>query len=400
MRVASCVALVGLLLGSVSAAAEPKAAQTLNWTSRATEQDLIGSVHTPADASSPVAVVVYLKNLSIPRLGTEPDASIIADLVESGHLVLVLDYANHSMARCPALNADLLKLRENIAGKDRTLLAGYNIDVNRLFILMEGFRLRRDVEFARDGDRVLGMDIIYPSRPARRVPVLMEITCDNVNRMGAYSLLYCRDTLLEGAQAAGFAAAMVDHPVRPPYKGLDDPMPQCIERMEAAVRTLRVMSDELGLSGRIGAIGFSRGGPFAAILACRGQVDAALVHGNRYDYLDLLAEDPMLTRFEKAWGPRQQNSLTWAMHGAVHYLPADPKDPAVKRVAPMFLNTSNTESAEYRDGLAKLARRLRQLGIEHVYREDADGRGHRVSTDPQTLAEIYAFFHKHLASEN
>ncbi|HWP40227.1 MAG TPA: alpha/beta hydrolase [Tepidisphaeraceae bacterium] len=395
-----CWILLVTLPAGVCAAAEPRPAQTLKWTSIATEQELVGFVHTPADASSPAAAVVYLKNLSIPRLGTEADASILADLLASGHLVLVLDYANHPRARCPALNADVLKLREDIAGKDRKLLAGYNIDVNRLFILMEGFRLRRDVEFARDADRVLAMDIIYPAQPAGRVPLLMEITCDNVNRMGAYSLLFCRDTLLEGAQAAGFAVAMVDHPVRAPYKGLDDPMPQCIQRMESAVRTLRAMSDELHLSGRIGAIGFSRGGPFAAILACRGQVDAALVHGNRYDYLDLLPDDPMLPRFEKAWGARDQNCLTWAMHGAVHYLPVDPNDPAVRRIAPMFLNTSNTESAEYRDGLAKLARRLRQLGVEHVYREDADGRGHRVSTDPQTLAEIYAFFRRHLAGQS
>jgi hypothetical protein len=62
----------------------------------------------------------------------------------------------------------------------------------------------------------------------------------------------------------------------------------------------------------------------------------------------------------------------------------------------MFLNTSDAESAEYRDGLAKFADHLKQLGIEHEYLVDKDGRGHRVSTDPKTLAAIYAFFHKHL----
>jgi acetyl esterase/lipase len=206
--------------------------------------------------------------------------------------------------------------------------------------------------------------------------------------MGTNSLLFCHDTLLDGAMAAGFAVAMVDHPVAPPYKGLDDPLPASLDRMKAAVAKLRELSVELNTSKRIGAIGFSRGGPFAAMLAAGGDVDAALIHGNRYDYLDLRSDDPMLARFEKAWGKRDENRERWAVHGAVHYLTKD--------AAPMFLNTSNTESSEYRDGLAKFSKRLSELGIEHVYQEDEDGRGHRVSTDPKTLAAIYAFFTKHL----
>src|SRR4029079_17081748 len=117
---------------------------------------------------------------------------------------------------------------------------------------------------------VLAMDVIYPSKPKAPVPALMEITCDNQNRMGSGSLLFCHDTLLEGAAIAGFAVAMIDHPVPPPYKGIDDPMPQCIHRLKAAVRTLRAIGPELELSGRIGAIGFSRGGPMAALLAVTG----------------------------------------------------------------------------------------------------------------------------------
>src|SRR2546423_1221876 len=103
----------------------------------------------------------------------------------------------------------------------------------------EGFRLKRDVEFARDGKRILAMDLMYPSKPAKPVPLLMEITCDNVNRMGSTSLLFCHDTLLEGGAIAGFAVAMVDHPVAPPYKGIDDPMPELIDRLKSATRSRR-----------------------------------------------------------------------------------------------------------------------------------------------------------------
>jgi len=64
----------------------------------------------------------------------------------------------------------------------------------------------------------------------------------------------------------------------------------------------------------------------------------------------------------------------------------------------MFLNTSNTESKEYQFGLATFAAELDNLGVEHTYQVDADSRGHQVTTDPKTLAEIYTFFQKHLSN--
>jgi dienelactone hydrolase len=393
-----CVLLV-LCLASAC-----QAGHTITWKSATTGGDVRGEIFAPNDAAKPTPTVVVLDNLAAPRIGTEPTSEIVKDLVATGHLVLVLDYARHAAAVSPTMNADVLLLREQIAGKRPTLLVDRGIDANRLFILPGGYRLRRDVEFARDGARVLAMDVAFPSKPEQPVPVLMEVTCDNANRMGSGSLLFCRDTLLEGGAIAGFAVAMVDHPVAPPYKGLDDPMPQCIHRMKAAVRTLRALSPEIHGNGKIGAIGFSRGGPMAALLAVTGdrpdlegdgphgdvssRIQAALIHGNRYDYLDLRADDPMLARFEKAWGPRATSEAHWAEHGAAHYLTRDS--------APMFLNTSDAESPEFRDGLEKFAKRLEQAGFEHAYQVDADGRGHRVSTDPKTLAKVYAFFREHL----
>ena len=376
--------LLALFLLPLSALASVK------WDSAATGTMLVGEVIGPAEqADAPLSTVIYLKNLSIPRIGGEADETILADLSKCGHLVLVLDYAHHAKAISPDLNADVLKLRHDIADpKAKSLLKDHKVDANRLFILVEGFRLARDVEFARDGKRVLAMDVMYPSKPAKPVPALLEITCDNKDRMGSGSLLFCRDTLLEGGEAAGFAVAMIDHPVPPPYKGIDDPMPQCVERAKAAAKTLRGFAADHGMNGKIGAIGFSRGAPFAAILAAQADVQAALVHGNRFDYLDLLPDDPMLARFEKAWGKREDNRDKWAAHGAVTYL--------TKAAAPMFLNTSDAESPEHRDGLAKFAKKLEETGVEHVYQVDPDGRGHRVSTDPKTLSAVYDFFAKHL----
>jgi hypothetical protein len=369
--------------------------ERITWQSPTLGAEISGRVLQPVEGrvDQPLPTVVYLANLSIPRLGRDGDDAIIEDLRRGGHLVLVLNYSRNPLAKSPNLHADLLKLRQDITdAKQKNLLTEHRVDVNRLYIIPEGFRLRRDVEFARDGQRVLAMDVIYPANPENPVPAVFEFSCDNANRMGSFSLLFCRDTLVEGAALAGFASAMADHPVAPPYKGLDDPMPEALKRAQSAASKLKSLREELPLTGKVGAMGFSRGGPFAAMLAATGTVDAALVHGNRYDYLALRGDDPMLARFSRAWGSVEANPDRWAVHGAVHYLPAD-----ARGVAPMFLNTSNTESPEYRDGLAKLAQRLAALGVEHVYKVDEDGRGHRVSTDSRTLAEIYAFFAKHLS---
>ena len=400
----------GLLTFVVTCAvvlAQPSPAAEVRWESAATGTTLHGEVlEPPTTEAEVIPAVIYLKNLSVPRIGQEEDASILADLTKSGHLVLVLDYANHPRAISPDLNADILKLRRDVVdAKTRSLLTDHPVDANRLFIIPEGFRLKRDIEFARDGERVLAMDVIYPAKPKTPVPALMEITCDNVNRMGSGSLLYCHDTLLEGGAIAGFAVAMIDHPVKPPYKGIDDPMPELIHRLKAAVRTFRARSEELGMNGQIGVMGFSRGGPMAGLLAATGRrkdlegegahqgissaVQAALVHGNRYDYLQIGPDDPMYARFEKAWGPRQANPARWSEHGVAHYLARD--------ACPLFLNTSDTESPEFRQGLAILAGQLEKLGVEHVYQLDRDGRGHRVATEPATLRRIYEFFSRHLA---
>jgi hypothetical protein len=383
--------MVALLLAIIALVPPPDTDQT--WHSDATGGTIRGRVMEPSGGNEPVTrplkMIVYLDNLAGPPDVEERDESLtLVGFRKSGYLTLILDYARHEKAISPNLNADVLKLRSDLAGKAKSLLAHRAIDPDRIYIVPEGFNLKRDVEFARDGDRVLAMDIIYPVKSKSPPPVLMEITCDNVNRMGSGSLLFCRDTLLEGGALAGFAVAMVDHPVRPPYKGLDDPMPESLDRMKAAVAKLRELSKELGTSDKIGAIGFSRGGPFAAMLAGQGDVQAALVHGNRYDYLDLIEKDPMLARFEKAWGGRDANRDRWATHGASHYLTKD--------AAPMLLNISDAESPEYRHGLEKFAARLKEQNVEHVYQVDHDGRGHRVTTDPKTLEKIYDFFRKHL----
>jgi hypothetical protein len=395
-------------LSAASPSASGAGAQGLSFRSPLLDADLPGTLHVPDGDPVPGGrpLVIVLQNLATPRAGRESDDAIRRDLLGDGVAVWTIDYRHDPRATTGDLSADVLALRAAVAGPKPTHLLDAGIDRNRVFVLPSGHRLRQHVEFARDGERVLAMDVAYPSNPAAPVPAVIEFSCDNVNRMGSGSLLFCRDTLLETFALAGFAVAMADHPVAPPYKGVDDPMPRSLHHAKAAVRTLRGLAGEVPIDGRVGVAGFSRGAVFSAMLAstngrddldgvedsspASSDVQAALVHGNRFDYLAIPLDDPMYARLAKAWGPRDANPDRWAEHGAVHYLTPG------ARVAPMYLNASDAESPEYRAGLARLAERLRALGVPHVHRVDADGRGHRVTTDPATLREIVAFFRTHL----
>jgi dienelactone hydrolase len=363
------------------------------WRSEVVGQELNVTAQRP-DAPAQKAgytTVVVLRQLPGRAVDAGAQTALEAAWAKEGIAVVAVDYANTAQATPTTLSPDVLKLRRDLTAKDRTLLKDLPVNAARLFVVPEGVAIRQDVEFARDGDRVLAADVLYPvtaDKAARPASLLVEVTCDNANRMGTASLLFCRDTLLETGLLHGFAVAMIDHPVKPPYKGIDD-LPANRETMRAALSKMRDVSKELGLSGRIGVMGFSRGATMSAVSAAdKSLVQAALVHGNRFDYTQLGEKDPMLARFAKAWGPIEQAREKWVAQSAATYLTKD--------AAPMFLNTSDAESAEYRLGLEQLAKKLDELGVEHVYQVDADGRGHRVSTDPKTLAAIMAFFAQHL----
>lgn len=392
--------LVSLALLFLTLAGSARAMSPAVWPSEAIAQDARLTFEAPVGATTRPAsmpAVIVLRNLAFRPVDPDVAAAAVRQLLEAGNVVIGIDYDNDPRATVDALVKDLLKLRSDL--KEKQLDLDPSIDLNRLWILPEGVGLKRDLTFFRNEQKTWQLDIAYPLNPPEPVPTLMEITCDNASRMGNFSLVYCRDTLLEGGLLRGFAAAMIDHPVPAPYKGLDDPMPDLIHRLKSAVRTIRAHAESSNLDGKIAALGFSRAGPMAAFLALtngngafdvggehRGEssrVQAALVHGNRYDYSALRDDDPMRSRFEKAWGPFADNRERWLAHGAVHYLQ--------ETAAPLYLNTSDTESVEYREGLRHFRDRLAERGIAHEYVQDADGRGHQVTTDPQRLDRIYHF---------
>lgn len=374
-----------------------------DWMSPVTASRLIVTI-TGAQSPDKVgsqSVVIYLRNLAAFRVGTESDETILSDLRNAGHLVVTLDFANHTNARVPFINRDLGKLRDDIRAKK--FLGEHKLDDTHIFIVPEGCRLKRDVVFAQDGERKLAMDIIYPSQPKKPVGALIEFSCDNQNRFGNTSLSICSDTILDSFATEGFAVAMADHPVAAPYKGLD-PMPDCARKIKAAVRTLRAESSALGLNGKIAPVGFSRGSGMALMLVTTegagefeglglhtnvsSAVQGAVIMSGRFTYLDLLADDKMLPRYAKAWGEPETSLDVWRRHGALDYL--------TKTAPPLFLTINCTEGADALHQMEVLKQRLTKFGVEFIFKMDNEPRGHKVTLDSEILRAMSGYLRQRL----
>jgi len=377
-------------------------AATPTWRSSAGAEFALEVLEPDADApASRPPVVLYLKNLAALRVGTEDDATLLRDLRRAGNLVVVIDFAHREDARAPTLHRDLAKLRDDI--RARTLLGDRTIDDTRVFLVPAGCRLVRDVLFFADPVRPLALDIIHPSRPHTPVGAVLEFSCDNRDRFGNTSLSICSDTILDGAATEGWIVAMADHPVPPPYKGLD-PMPECARRAKAAVRTLRAHTGALGGTGAIVPVGFSRGSGMALLLVTTAgvkdfegfgehreissDVQGAVVMSGRFTYLDLLPDDPMIPRYVAAWGPRETAAETWRAHGALDHLRA--------ATVPLFLTINATESPEALHQMRVLRERLTALGSPFVDAPEREPRGHKVPLDPAVLAAMHAYLRDRL----
>ena len=381
MKAASLFAVFCLLVTASAAAA------TESWSSIVTGNNLELNIIEPtadhAATGSPLPVIIYLENLATPRVGTESDDAILKDFSQSGYLVAVLDYGHSPQACAPFINHDLGKLRDDLRAKK--LLAGYHLDDAHIFIVPSGCRLLRDMVFYPDPVRTLAMDIIYPSHPAKPVGSLIEFSCDNQNRFGNTSLSICSDTILDAGATEGYAVAMADHPVAAPYKGIDA-MPDCAWKIKAAVRTLRAQSAALGLSGKIAPIGFSRGSGMALMLVTtqgktefeghgentneNSDVQGAVVLSGRFTYLDLLPDDHMIPRYDKAWGPRTNHLEVWRDAGAMDYL--------TNATLPLFLSINCSEAPDALHQMTVLRQRLAGLGSDDTFMMDRTPRGHKV----------------------
>lgn len=394
----SLVCWLCVLAFSLRAGANPPHPEDSQWHSPVTGKNLPLTVLKPDgfQSNQPLPLILYLENLNAPRVGTDRDRTIVRDFLGQGYLVAILDYARNPRARVPFLNRDLYQLRNDLL--HGRLLTQFKIDPAHIFIMPSGDRLLRDVVFYHDPDRTLGMDIIYPSHPAKPVGAVIEFSCDNANRMGNASLVICSDTILDGEATAGFAVVMADHPVAPPYEGLD-PMPQCAWKIKSAVRTLRAEGAGLGMNGNIGVAGFSRGSGMALMLVTtegikelqsHGEhqevsdtIQGAVIMSGRFTYLDLLPADHMWPRYTAVWGDQTTHLESWRRAGALDYLD--------HTTVPLFLTINCAESADALHQMTVLRRRLAELGNDEIFMQDPQPRGHKVPLEPEILGAMDSY---------
>jgi hypothetical protein len=425
-----------LLIGLVFLACGAHA-QALAWASAATGGTVTATVTEPNPAVSPPALVVYLKNLACERIGQEPDAPIIADFVANGYRVVEIDYAGHARATSPFLNADVLKIRQQIGTGAFPGATGLAAAKNQCYILCEGYRLLRNVPYFLNDRTVyngaettsveLRLDIAYPSQPSRGVPVVMEYSCSNshagneddrMNNGNAFTGI--TNTILEGAPAAGIAWAMADHPKfrawgQPKSGGFYAPSfalnPDTITKVRSSVRVLREVGAGLGLSGNIVIHGFSRGATAGSLAAgdlavpevdsagystaLSARVQAVLLGSGIFDYSrsgGATTGDPaesavdIYSRFVTAWGSTAANLPLWQSQGALYYM-------ATAATAPAFLSYNTDDAAWYVYQSRLLEEKLAALGVPH---QVVTGTGaHHVTTTDSTLTSIYTFFKTH-----
>ncbi len=279
-------------------------AGTWEWEGKAQPYRVM--VRRAAHRYRPLPAAVYLRNPGIPRLGTDSDEAIVADLLDEGLLVVELDCAGLP-AGVPALPEAIMVFNRDLSGQVARLSRGLlNPDIHNLFWIPAGCRLQRNLPFwniERHGapgtldhivkvfnehlaeklgaeplaspdqlrgprgeplDYTLRLDIVYPSgTPARSVPLIAHFStqCRRSSTFREHRAIYPLSWLL-----SGYALAYVDHVYNPlarsdaygyfPAYSLQNS--NGLAAGSAAIRCLRAQAARFNLNGAIGALGHSK----------------------------------------------------------------------------------------------------------------------------------------------
>lgn len=384
--------------------------------------------------------VVYLENLGFDKLGQYSNADNVAWLLEQGYRVIELDYAHHARAISPLINKDIIAINKALASG--TFCGASNCSDYRSYILPEGYRIARDVSYFKDDPTVynypdtytegdsINMDIIYPANTKEPVPVVLSFSYSNSDARDAYknyrlflpyTLSGFDDSFLEGAPARGIAWAIADHPKYCPWgngKPVGGPNdayksyqtnPDAAQKVKSAVRTLRAKSAELGLSGKIGIYGFSRGSDAGAMavgdrsvpefenaglhIGLSGAVQAAALGPGVFDFTQIYNESNdgdgnLETRCPWVWGDLKDNYDLWEKMGAAYLVQSGKSAPVL-----FFYNTN--DARYYQDQIKKFQEKLDDWGVPCTSLVNFDS-GHSVPKDSASLKRVYDFFDQYL----
>lgn len=425
-----------------------------NWTSQTTGSNLSYKITNPdkpkKDYFGKLMTVVYLENLHIKKIGQNSNETDVNWLLEQGYRVIELDYQNNEKAISPAINKDIIAINDAIFSG--SFCGESNCSNYRSYILFEGYRIAQDVAFFKDNPTIynrpseytegdsLYMDIIYPANPSAEVPVVLSFSYCNsyatydgdkgrlidINKNQRLNLgntlAGFNDSFLEGAPANGIAWAIADHPKYcswgngKPEGGPNDAYksyqvnPDAAQKVKSAVRTLRAKGNTLGLSGKIGIYGFSRGSDAGSMAvgdrtvtdfenagintSTSDDVQVAALGPGVFDFTIIYnAEDDgdgnLEGRCPWVWGDLKDNYALWESMGS-SYL-AETEDSA-----PVIFFYNNDDQPYYKDQVSTFKTKLDNLGVPTSIITDY-GTGHAVPQKESDLNTLYEFFIQYLA---
>ncbi|MGF7229934.1 alpha/beta hydrolase family protein [Arachidicoccus sp.] len=423
------------------------------WESKVTDDSITYSV---TEAKTPLkdfvgnyVTVVYLENLNIKKLGRNSNGQDVVWLLAQGYRVIQLNYDRNQHAVSPNINADIIAINQAIAAGN--FCGCSNCSHYQSYILFEGYRIARNVPYFKDDPTVyntpeeykngdsLNMDIVYPANSARAVPVVLEFSYSNsyatydadkkqLTDAGKnqrlkleYTLSAFKDSFLEGAPGAGMGWAIADHPKYCPWgkgkpvNGRNDTYksyetnPDAARKVRSAVRTLRKIGKRLGLSGKIGIFGFSRGSTAGSMaigdrkvqaienagfnIGVSDKVQAAALGPGVFDYT-LIYDSPdkgdasLKTRCVWAWGELSKNYAKWQSMGSAYLVKSAATAPVI-----FFYNTDDEQYYQYQ--IAHLKAKLDSLHVPTSTLVNY-GHGHAVPQTAASLSRLYQFFQQYL----
>lgn len=403
------------------------------------------------DQNGKPMTVVYLENLGFPKIGRVSNADNVAWLRQQGYQVIELDYERSDKAVSPALNKDIISINGSLqSGK----FCGQNCSPSRSYILMEGYRIRRDISYYKDDPSVynypdaykategdsLYLDLIYPADPTSPVPVLVTFSYSNsyatasngkltdankhqrmhlLNFWGAFN-----DSFVEGSSAVGFAWAVCDHPKYCDWGqgkytggankslGAIEVNPDAARKVKSAIRTVRGIGCSLGLSGDVVVTGFSRGSTAAALAVGDGSIDAfedasrgrfadesslvqcAVLGPGMFDYQSALSSSNEYTRMSDYVSKTGQ---PWIQQGALATIQTSASAPTLfyHNTDDFYADKDKDPQGLYATQAQLLKAKLDDLG---VVTETVTGysTGHAVPQSPTDLQRMYDFMLSHV----
>jgi hypothetical protein len=402
-----------------------------------------------SDYSGNYPTVVYLENTGFKKNGQYSNKVNVKWLQSQGYRVIELDYKKNLKAVSPNINEDIIAINDSVAAGS---FCGYrNCSRYQTYILFEGYRIARNVPYFIDNPKVyntpaeyitgdtLHLDVIYPANPSVAVPVVLSFSYSNSyatfdSKTGrltnankdqrlnlANTLAGFNDSFLEGLPANGIAWAIADHPKYcswgkgKPENGSNDAYksyetnPDAAQKVKSAIRTLRVLGENCGLSGKIGIFGFSRGSTAGSLaigdrkitefenagfnVGVSDSVQAAALGPGVFDYTLIYeaagdGDGNLESRCPLVWGPLESNREKWESMGSYNLV-------QTAATAPVLFFYNTTDEKYYQSQIAHLKAKLDSLGIPNSTLVDY-GTGHSIPQTGDGLNKLYSFFVKYL----